>query len=158
MIQHAKQSARRLAKGLLPVEVDAEGLKAALEELAENTRERCGIDVAVEFDQRLQVEDNRIATHVFRIAQEAVTNAVRHASAEHLSLQFTANRGGAVELSISDDGRGMPRRSRTRPRGVGLQIMRYRAQLINAELIIAPGKPSGTHVICRLPRSTCHVR
>jgi signal transduction histidine kinase len=158
MIQTAKQNTRRLAKGLLPVEIDAEGLKAALEELAENTRERCGIDVVVECDQQLQLEDNRIATHLFRIAQEAVTNAVRHASAGHLALRFTANDDDGVELSITDDGRGMPRPGRKRPRGVGLQIMRYRAQLIDAELIITPRKPSGTKVICRLSRSTCHVR
>lgn len=158
MIQQAKQNTRRLAKGLLPVEIDAEGLKAALEELAENTQERCGIDVAVDVDHRLQLDDNRVATHLFRIAQEAVTNAVRHASARHLDIGLAATSAGSVELRIIDDGRGMPRPSRHRPRGVGLQIMRYRAQLIDAELIIESRQPTGTHVACRLPGSNCHVR
>ena len=128
MLQQAKQNTRRLAKGLLPVEIDAEGLKAALEELAENTRERCGIEVLVKVHPALQVEDNRIATHLFRIAQEAVTNVVRHASAHHLTLSLSRSRSGSVELRIADDGRGMPRSARRRPRGVGLQIMRYRAR------------------------------
>lgn len=157
MLQQAKQNTRRLAKGLLPVEVDAEGLKAALEELAENTRERCGIEVRVQVEPSLKLEDNRIATHLFRIAQEAVTNVVRHASAHHLMLGLSRTRGGAVELRVSDDGRGMPRSARRRPRGVGLQIMRYRAQLIDADLAIQSGSPGGTEVVCRLPRSSSHV-
>lgn len=157
MLQQAKQNTRRLAKGLLPVEIDAEGLKAALEELAENTRERCGIEVLVKVHPALRVEDNRIATHLFRIAQEAVTNVVRHASAHHLTLSLSRSRSGSVELRIADDGRGMPRSARRRPRGVGLQIMRYRAQLIEAQLAIESGRSGGTEVVCRLPRSTSHV-
>jgi PAS domain S-box-containing protein len=157
MLQHAKQGVRRLAKGLLPVEVDADGLKAALEELAETTEQRCAIEVDVWCDERLQLTDNKVATHLFRIAQEAVTNAVRHAEAHHLVLRFARNPDGDVELSVSDDGSGMPVGERRKGRGVGLQIMRYRAQVIDAEFEIHSGAGGGTVVACRLRRSTTHV-
>lgn len=157
MLQHAKQGVRRLAKGLLPVEVDADGLKAALEELAETTEERCGITVDVWCDERLQLTDNKVATHLFRIAQEAVTNAVRHAEAHHLALRFAHNADGDIELSVSDDGLGMPIGSRRPGQGVGLQIMNYRAQVIDADFEIHLGLGGGTVVACRLRRSTSHV-
>jgi signal transduction histidine kinase len=157
MLQHAKQGVRRLAKGLLPVEVDADGLKAALEELAETTEERCGITVDVWCDERLKLTDNMVATHLFRIAQEAVTNAVRHAHAHHLALRFARNDDGDVELSVSDDGLGMPIGGRRPGQGVGLQIMKYRAQVIDADFEIHPGLGGGTVVACRLRRSTSHV-
>ena len=156
MIQHAKQDVRRLAKGLLPVEVDADGLKAALEELAEATELHCGIPVDLWCDEFLQLEDNSVATHLFRIAQEAVTNAVRHANARHLAVRFVRTNQGDVELSVSDDGDGMP--DRRRPgQGVGLQIMKYRAQAIGAEFEIHPGVGGGTVVVCRLQGSSTHV-
>jgi two-component system sensor kinase FixL len=157
MLQHAKQGVRRLAKGLLPVEVDADGLKAALEELAETTEERCSITVDVWCDERLQLADNKVATHLFRIAQEAVTNAVRHAEAHHLALRFARNDDGDVELSVSDDGLGMPIGGRRPGQGVGLQIMKYRAQVIDADFEIHPGLGGGTVVACRLRRSNNHV-
>lgn len=157
MLQHAKQGVRTLAKGLLPVEVDADGLKAALEELAETTEDRCGITVDVWCDERLQLADNMVATHLFRIAQEAMTNAVRHAAANHLALRFARNADGEIELSVSDDGTGMPLGGRRPGQGVGLQIMKYRAQAIDADFEIHPGIGGGTVVACRLRRSNSHV-
>ncbi|MBL8851587.1 MAG: PAS domain S-box protein [Planctomycetaceae bacterium] len=157
MLQHAKQGVRRLAKGLLPVEVDADGLKSALEELGETTEQRCGIPVDVWCDERLQLDDNMVATHLFRIAQEAVTNAVRHADAQHLVLKFARNEAGDVELSVSDDGSGMRVGERREGRGVGLKIMKYRAQVIDGHFEISSGAEGGTVVACRLRRSNHHV-
>jgi signal transduction histidine kinase len=152
MIQHAKQGTRRLAKGLLPVEVDAHGLSAALEELAETTRLRCRIEVVVHCDPSLHLEDNLVATHLFRIAQEAVTNAVKHAHAGRLTLTLSEDKGGALTLTVADDGAGILPACRRQPRGVGLRIMGYRAQVIGAELDIRPAAAGGTAVICRLRR------
>jgi signal transduction histidine kinase len=152
MIQHAKQGTRRLAKGLLPVEVDAHGLSAALEELAEATRLRCRIEVVVNCDPTLHLEDNLVATHLFRIAQEAVTNAVKHAQANRLVLKLAEDHCGSPTLTIADDGSGISPVCRKQSRGVGLRIMGYRAQVIGAELEITPGADGGTAVICRLGR------
>src|SRR5262249_30020980 len=128
-----------------------------LEELAESTTERCQIPVDVWCDERLKLTDNKIATHLFRIAQEAVTNAVRHAQAQHLTLRFARNPEGDIELSVSDDGNGMSMEERRPGRGVGLQIMKYRAQAIHADFEIQPGAGGGTVVACRLRRSNHHV-
>ena len=152
MIQHAKQGTRRLAKGLLPVEVDAQGLAAALEELAEATRQRCRIDVEVQCDRSLHLEDNHVATHLFRIAQEAVTNAVKHASATCLGLDLSHHPDGILALTVADNGAGIAPANGKQPRGVGLRIMRYRAQVIGAELDIRRGAAGGTTVTCRLRR------
>jgi signal transduction histidine kinase len=151
MIQQAKQGTRRLAKGLLPVEVDAEGLSAALEELAETTRLRCRIDVRVRCDRSLHLDDNHVATHLFRIAQEAVTNAVKHAEATQIGIDLSGP-PGALVLTVDDDGSGIMPSPRKQSRGVGLRIMGYRAQLIGAQLDIQPGPQGGTRVACRLER------
>lgn len=151
MIQQAKQGTRRLAKGLLPVEVDALGLRAALEDLAETTRQRCQIDVRVRCDRSLHLEDNLVATHLFRIAQEAVTNAVRHAGAARIGIDLSAPEGGLL-LAVEDDGSGIEPATRRQSRGVGLRIMGYRAQVIGAQLDIQPGPQGGTVVTCRLDR------
>jgi signal transduction histidine kinase len=151
MIQQAKQGTRRLAKGLLPVEVDALGLSAALEELAETTRQRCQIDVHVRCDRSLHLDDNHVATHLFRIAQEAVTNAVRHAGSARIGIDLSAKRGALV-LTVDDDGSGIEPATRRQSRGVGLRIMGYRAQVIGAQLDIQPGPRGGTVVACRLDR------
>ena len=152
MLQHAKQGTRRLAKGLLPVEIDSDGLKAALEELAETTRERCEIEVDVDLQADLKVTDNSVATHLFRIAQEAVTNAVKHARARRLELSFRRDEAGGSRLTIADDGSGIQKLRSRRRRGVGLRVMRFRAQVIGGELSINRGEQGGTSVTCRLPR------
>ncbi|REJ79801.1 MAG: FHA domain-containing protein [Planctomycetota bacterium] len=158
MLQHAKQGTRRLAKGLLPVEIDSAGLQPALEELGETTRDRCEIAVDVDYQAGLQVADNSTATHLFRIAQEAVTNAVKHARARRLVLSFTTDEDGASCLRIIDDGSGIQRKCSRRRRGVGLRVMRFRAAVIGATLTIQPGEQRGTSVICRLPGSHGNVQ
>ncbi len=79
MIQQAKSEVRQLAKGLYPVDVDAQGLLAALEELTQTTQQRTLVRCTFKGDRAIQIRDNEVATHLFRIAQEAVHNAVKHA-------------------------------------------------------------------------------
>ncbi len=153
MIQQAKQGARRLAKGLFPVEVDARGLAAALDELGASTRQRCGLEVEVRAARDLHVGDNLVATHLFRIAQEAVTNAVKHAQAGKLQIMLARNLAGALVLRVADDGVGVKPNGRARTGGMGLRIMRYRAHAMGAELRIEPVHPRGTVVTCTLPRN-----
>lgn len=149
MIQEAKTGVRRLAKGLFPVEVDAEGLRAALSDLARSTRERCNVGCEFAYSGKGGLTDNSAATHVFRIAQEAVNNAVKHSRADRIDITLESD-DTAVELLISDNGRGIDLQGNDQFTGMGLRIMRYRANLIGAAFQIERSPSGGTLVSCRV--------
>jgi PAS domain S-box-containing protein len=138
------QNARSLAHGLLPVR-ETGGLTLALHELASRSRDLYGLEVDVRLDVGPEVNFGDIeASHLYRIAQEALTNAARHGHASHVEIALSAARH-AFLLSISDDGEGMgvPEGPYT---GMGLKIMKYRAGMIGAKFEIVPRKPRGTVV------------
>ena len=143
---------RRLARGLFPVEVDANGLAHALRRLVSTTTPLSGIRCTVEETGRVFVRDNRIATELYRIAQEAVSNALKHANANSIIVRLAAEPGTTI-LTVSDDGHGL--QPRQEDQGVGLRIMRYRAQSIGASLTIESTPYEGTVVTCLL-RDTPH--
>jgi signal transduction histidine kinase len=91
--------------------------------------------------------DDAVETHLFRIAQEAMNNAAKHARATHIDLILAATAGGGLRLSIEDDGIGFTEPS-PQVQGMGLQIMQHRANVIGATLEIRRGTPGGTAVIC----------
>jgi PAS domain S-box-containing protein len=147
MIQQAKQDGRQLAKGMFPVEVDAEGLRAALEELAETTRERYELQCKLKFDSRVDIRDNNVATHLFRIAQEAVTNAVKHSAGSRLEILLSVENSVPV-LVVRDNGKGLSPPPVGESAGMGLRIMKYRANAIGAELSVQPADRGGTIIKC----------
>jgi signal transduction histidine kinase len=155
-VEDAKQQARRLARGLAPIEISASGLRAALEELAENTRKIYGLQCQLEVGQPpLDIDalldasmEAFLATHLYKIAREAVHNAVQHAAAKRIWIELTASPEN-ISLLIRDDGRGM---GQNQPEGVGLRIMRHRAGLIGASLAIRPASEGGTIVTCSIER------
>lgn len=149
MIQQAKQTARELAKGLQPVEIDAFGLPAALEELARSMRKRTGIDCRFAGDPAVRFDDDEVATHLYRIAQEAVTNAVKHAEAHSIHISLAADSEKSCRMEIHDDGAGIRDDPEDRAGGMGIRIMKYRARSIGAELRITGANP-GTTVACEL--------
>jgi signal transduction histidine kinase len=138
---------RALSRGLNPVEVDSEGLMSALAELAGRTSEAGGITCTFTCEHPVQFKDNAVATHLFHIAQEATSNAVKHGRAAHVDIAL-AEEGGAVSLSVRDDGTGIDLASRSE--GLGLRIMRYRADLIHATFTVEPLAEGGTLVRCTL--------
>jgi two-component system CheB/CheR fusion protein len=97
------------------------------------------------------IPDQDVATNLFRIAQEAVQNALRHAEADTIVIALEGGEN-EIRLSVSDDGRGL-RAHRTGP-GLGLEIMSYRARAVGARFSIEPRKPRGTTATCTLPRSS----
>lgn len=150
LAHHARKAlaeARSIARGLAPVEIDPAGLGAAFITLAEHTQTASGIRCLAQISGTIRIPDRRIATHLYRIAQEAVTNAIRHANAKHISLNLQ-QKPKQLLLCISDDGRGLTTNI-SPTSGLGLHIMRYRAHLIGAQLRI--GKTGGTQVCCTLP-------
>ena len=100
--------------------------------------------------------DNTASTHLYRIAQEAISNAIRHGGAKEIEVKLQAE-GGSLSLSVADDGKGFdPHDSaaapREKPAGIGLQTMSYRAKMISGILDVRPRPRRGVVVTCSIPR------
>lgn len=152
LIEEGIAMARQTARGLAPIEMEPEGLMKALAELAAYPRGPQPPAGRFHCPAPVLVHDSNTATHLFRIAQEAVTNAARHARASEVIITLTEEAGATVRLSVQDNGAGLPA-LRQENRGMGIRIMRHRAQLIGAELQLRR-LPAGTLVECLLhPRA-----
>jgi signal transduction histidine kinase len=151
LVRNAIEQARRLARGLSPIRAESEGLMDALRELADHTREVFGVDCRFRNQRTVLVDDPVVAGHLYRIAQEAVNNAVKHAEAKSIRIRLQ-RRTRHLRLTVQDDGKGLgplpPRRS-----GLGLRIMQYRADLVRGQLKIGPqrARSRGTEVSCSVP-------
>jgi signal transduction histidine kinase len=145
-LRDAAMRVRQLARGLSPVDQDEGGLESALEELAASTSKLTGIDCSfVGSGPDLELSGT-VAIHLYRIAQEAVSNAVKHGHASAVVIALDSAKGSS-SLRVSDDGIGFVGSVAER-RGMGLNTMRYRARMIGGEFEIQPNIPSGTTVIC----------
>jgi PAS domain S-box-containing protein len=151
LVQQAVGQTRALARGLHPVEPSSNGLMAALGELAARNEKFFHLDCVFECEQPVLVSDNVTATHLYRIAQEAVNNAAKHARAKRVFLRLSENEK-VWELQIADDGIGVPVPLPSET-GLGLRIMQYRAKMIGGTLAISCARPHGTVVTCRVERS-----
>jgi signal transduction histidine kinase len=139
---------RNLARGFFSPELDADGLTAALHGLAENVTERFGIDCVFEGEESIRVPDSAIATQLYRIAQEAVANSMKHAAAQRITIRLAMS-PSELSLAISDDGIGFPDRL-PRSEGLGLQLMRHGASLAGASFDVRRNGQRGTIVTCKL--------
>ena len=127
-----------------------DGLAAALAELAARTAEATGIAVSADCPEWVELPDHGTATQLFRIAQEAVTNAVRHGQPSHIRVTLLAQPNG-LRLRIRDDGLGIDDPLPV-SEGLGIRIMHYRAGQIGGVLHVGPSQGGGTVVSCTLPR------
>jgi signal transduction histidine kinase len=152
LIMDGVGQARSLARGLSPVNDDDAGLQSALEELTANTSRLLNLRCSFQCDQFVAVHDNARATHLFRIAQEAINNATRHGRATEATVSLRAN-DGCVTLSVVDNGIGLPAQLPEK-RGLGLSIMRFRARTIGAKLDIMANERGGTSVVCSMAPET----
>jgi signal transduction histidine kinase len=139
---------RNLARGFFSPELEADGLNVALQGLAENISERFRVPCTFNGDDAVHVGDATTATQLYHIAQEAVINAVKHASANRIDIELAQN-GQKLTLVVSDDGRGFPEKL-PEPPGLGLRLMAHGASLIGGKLAIARSRDGGTLVICKL--------
>ncbi len=146
-LRAAGEEVRRLSHGLMPVVVDAEGLMRALEDLAGHAREWHSLQCEFHCEAPVAVENADVATHFYRIAQEALQNAAKHSRADHVDLTLRRE-GDDVVLLIQDNGKGVcdPKSSD----GQGLQIMRHRANLIGGEFDIRSSDGEGVTITCRV--------
>lgn len=143
LVMQALSQTRNLARGLFPVELEQNGLISALKELASNVERLCRIKCQVECDPALQITNNLLATHVFRIVQEAINNSVKHGKARNVHVMLRSE-GDKALLRIEDDGTGI--KLGTRSDGLGLKIMQYRARRIGGTFDIQPGQSGGTAI------------
>ena len=132
LIREAIGKTRRISRGLCPVNIAENGLVLILQELCGDIREIYGVSCQFEHDQKVELEDPMVATHIYYIAREAAYNAVKHGKADTINLTLTGN-GPYAELKILDNGHGIPKSLKLT--GMGIRIMHYRARRIGAELM-----------------------
>jgi PAS domain S-box-containing protein len=156
LVNNTIQSTRSLARGLTPVNAEHGGLAEALQALGARARDRYGIkvDFASECDGASLLVDDNAATHLYRITQEALTNVMRHSLATQVTIRIGKPRvGEGLELTIEDNGRGFEQRMTDTSDGLGLKIMRYRAQMLGGDFVLEPSASGGTTVRCVFPLS-----
>ena len=146
LTQTAMIQAREMASGLSPVPLEAEGLMDALKALAERTKRIFQIDCHFQCEKPVLVPDHTVGIHLYRIAQEAVANSVKHGKAGRIDIGLTAN-GSNVVLAVNDNGLGIPVKLR-KHKGMGLRIMQYRAGVIGGSLLVQHNPNGGTTVVC----------
>lgn len=149
LISRANTRARETSRGLMPVVLDAGGLMAALQELADSTARAYEITCDFRYDNPVQVDDNKLAIQLFRIAQEAVSNAVKHSQARRVEIRLN-RQSGAYVLIVRDDGAGIPD-TPAKGTGMGLLTMNHRAEMSGGSVTVTPRPTGGTQVTCSIP-------
>lgn len=151
LIEEAIALTRNLARGLAPVELTGEGLMDALGELASVTRQRFEVDCQFEYEGPIAELKADEALHLYRIAQEATNNALKHSEAGEIVIRLECA-GGELKLTVTDDGVGLPEGGR-QGKGMGLRIMAHRASLAGATFQAKRLPSQGTRVTCTVPLS-----
>lgn len=150
MVERALREARALARGREVADIGGTGLAAALGRLAEETEQVYGVTcgfAAVGPDVALS---EPLAAHLYRIAQEAMSNAVRHGRARYVTVELSTRTAGVVGLTIRDDGTGIGMAAGTGT-GMGLGTMAYRARVMGGALEVTTSEGGGTVVECSVP-------
>lgn len=150
-VDQTMEQTRILAKGLHPIDVYPDSLPSALESLAAHTEQLFNVSCTVRCEPSISFDDTATVMNLYRIAQEAITNAIRHGKTEHIGIALQTD-GEQVRLVVQNDGVAFPAGQR-RGTGMGLRIMRHRAEMINGSLEIDKGPHGGTVVSCVLARS-----
>ncbi len=146
-VREAITHTRSLARGLSPVEFEANGFMSALQELASNVQKLFHVECRFECPEPVLIQSNTAATHLYRIAQEAINNAIKHGKAGRIVIALRLSTRGVV-LSVADDGSGFPAELKTTTAGIGLRIMKYRAGMVGATLEFRRTNGRGTVVSC----------
>jgi PAS domain S-box-containing protein len=148
LVREGIEQTRKLAHGLSPVMLRADGLMTALQELAMNTEQSFRISCSFNCPAPVLIHDNAVATHLYRIAQEAIQNAIRHGQAKFIVINLLTQNDRIV-LGVNDDGVGFPKKP-GRHKGIGLRIMQYRAGMVGGSLVVQHELKGGTSVVCSL--------
>jgi signal transduction histidine kinase len=152
LIEDSIALTRNLAHGISPVEMEKEGLITALREFAINISQLFKVDCVFDCESPPMISDAAMATHLYRIAQEAVNNAIRHGKPRQIVMSLSRQKQ-QLELTIEDDGTGLPE-DWQKGRGMGTRIMAHRAAMIGGIFSIEPNPTGGTFAKCSIPAGT----
>jgi signal transduction histidine kinase len=152
----ATLEARNMARGIFPVSISADTLPDALQDLVTTMDGLFNGTIGFERDEDIVVHDAVEAMHLYRITQEALSNAMRHANATHIGVEVRQNEH-QLAISVTDNGCGSAIQDLKRPNGMGWHTMRYRANLLGAELSLRTEPGHGTEVRCTLPIAALRV-
>lgn len=150
LVSQANARAREMARGLIPVVLESEGLMSALSELAGGTEKIFRVSCRFWCDKPVLVRDNKAAVQLYRIVQEAVGNAIKHSHADRIEIVLSLSDGNIV-LRIRDNGMGIPDHAPGRGTGLGLLTMTHRAKMLGGRLRVGPDEFGGTEVVCTIP-------
>jgi two-component system sensor kinase FixL len=150
-LENAAREVNQLSRGLIPVELDGQGLMSSLTELAGSVNEVQQIACTFTSDAPIEMANNFTATHLYRIAQEAVNNALKHSRGKRIEISLS-ERNGVITLKVFDNGNGIDKKRENGP-GMGLRIMSYRTELIGAALSIGQANGGGTEMTCTVTQS-----
>jgi PAS domain S-box-containing protein len=148
LVNEAIHKARELSRGLMPGLAEPKGLMSSLEQMAHEIEEVFGVTCRFYLETPLLIHDAAVASHLYHIAQEAVSNAIKHGKARHIEIQLRTRSASAL-LLVRDAGCGITPGPRERP-GMGLDIMKHRATMIGGTLAIV-SDAKGTTVTCHFP-------
>ena len=150
-VRESISQTRLLARGLSPVTLEAEGLMAALAELTMNAEKMFRVNCRFDCPDLVKMDNHAAATHLFRIAQEAVSNAIKHGKAKNISLRLRED-AGQLRLRVDDDGGGFPKNF-TGGTGMGLRIMQSRIGMVGGTLTVEQQLTGGVSVIFSAPKN-----
>jgi two-component system sensor kinase FixL len=148
-LHEALTQVRALSRGLMPVQIYADGFMISLQQITENIEQQSQIPIKLRIDNVVLLFDDSTATHLYRIVQESLNNAVKHADASQINVSLKIEENLGV-LEIIDNGIGIPLNLKDSS-GLGLRIMRHRCGLFDGEISINPDGNRGTRVCCRFP-------
>ncbi len=153
LVNQAMSQMRSLAKGLHPLNLDTDSFTSILQELAVTTENLFSINCSFKYDKSIQIDDAEVATHLYRITQESITNAIKHGKTKNIHIELGQKKDKSV-LKVENDGLDFPEEFEARGTGMGLQIMDHRADIIGASLDIHKAPEGGTIVTCSFSNKT----
>jgi PAS domain S-box-containing protein len=149
LVNEAINTTRELARGLSPVVSESHGLMSALQQLSSEVEDVFGVSCQLQCENPVLIDDVSLATHLYHISQEAVSNAIKHGKAQMIEIELSAADSRAI-LTVRDNGSGF-KNIPANSKGMGHHIMSHRAKIIGGTLDIQSCAPHGTVVTCIFP-------
>ena len=148
-LNEAMSQVRALSRGMMPIQIYADGFMISLQEITETIQQQSQIPIKLQIDDVVLLFDDATATHLYRIVQESLNNAIKHADASQIDVSLKVEEDHGL-LEIIDNGIGIPT-DIADTSGLGLNIMKHRCGLFDGEITINPAGNRGTKVCCRFP-------